>query len=168
MKRFLITLIIIAALFSSCGTEAQKILEYQKYPMTVTGTLITDGLSCALCVTMPNENTAEISVSSPDTLKNYRFTVDGEKIKVFYEDMEIELCSVASELPVGQIADMLSLSPEDFKYSRTENDIRYDFYADSLSETVIISEKSEKNPKRIEHKRDKNTVIFEIDSLIIQ
>lgn len=168
MKRFLITVIIITALFSSCGSEAQKILEYQKYPMTVTGTLVTDTLSCAVSVTMTSENSASICINSPETLKNYSFEVENEKITAFYEEMEIELCSSAFELPVGQIADMLSLSPEAYKYSRTEKETRYDFYDDTISETVIISENSEGIPKRIEHTRNNKTITLEIDSLIIQ
>ncbi len=136
--------------------------------MTVTGTLITDSLSCAVSVTMTSKDTANISINSPDTLKNYSFTVEGERIKVFYEDMEIELCSAACEIPVGQIADMLSLSTEDYKYSRKEKNIQCDFYDDTVSETVIISEITDSIPKRIEHTRDENTIALEIDSLIIQ
>lgn len=136
--------------------------------MTVTGTLTQGDMSYALTLTLSDKSRAKISIDSPDTIRGYSFTVDNEGIWVYYDDMQIDLHAVGSHIPILWVVDMLSLSEEDYRYSRKEEDATVSFYEYEDTQTVLYTRKNEDFPFRIEHTRKQGSVRFDIDTFILQ
>ena len=135
--------------------------------MTVTGTLVTEGIGYAVTVALPEKNKAQITINSPRTLAGYSFSVDDGKVCVFYESMAIELVPPAAQLPMAWVSDMLSLAPEDYLYSTEEDGMTVSYYSSDKGETVIYSRDSN-TPCRIKHTLNNKTLVLEIDTLLIQ
>ena len=167
MKRVIIVLLVLFCFLVSCGQE-KKIPAFESYPVTISGVLTYNGVSCALTVTMREKNLLDITIDSPENLSGYRFKVDNSKVWVYYDSMQIELNGTDTDFPFSLLAQATSVSREDFEYSRTDGENRIYYYKTDGNTAVIYVKRSEDIPCRIEYTKNNTTLILDIESFIVQ
>lgn len=168
MKKILLpVLILVATLFTSCGKTYDPTV-YQYYPMTVCGRFVEGDFCCSVRVNMLSEDSAEILVEGPETLANYGFKVDKDEIWVYYDDVQINL-DQAPITGITDIADMLSLKNETYKYSG--NDLidgintKYSVFETDDRKITVYTESGSDTPYRIEMETENRTPDFYITDI---
>ncbi len=110
MKKLLLPLLILSLIFiPSCKKTEPSPLDYQSYPFYVEGILNFDDTEYAFAMTMEGKDNAEMTFSSPDTLKGYTFTLSPDGMTLSYKDMSVEL--------KGEKANLIRLVPSLFALS---------------------------------------------------
>ncbi|MBQ4601529.1 MAG: hypothetical protein IJB24_01590 [Clostridia bacterium] len=166
MKR-IVFLLILLLLLPSCGQQ-RRLPTFETFPMTLSGTLAYNGESIALTAVFKNLDSCDIGIDSPENLSGYSFKVDNSSVWVYYDDMRIELKQGSIDIPFSVLPEMLSVSREDFEYSRTDSENTIYYYTRNSADTVIYIKKSEELPCRIEYKKDGTALAFDIETLTVQ
>ncbi len=167
MKRIITILLVLLFFLLSCGQE-KKAPDFECYPITMSGTLTCGGNSCAITVVAQGKDSLDISIDSPKGLAGYSFKVDNSKVWVYYDGMQIELENGSIDIPFSLFPEILSVSLENFEYSRTDEKNVIYYYKKDGNSTVIYVKRATDTPCRIEYTKDNRTVIFDIESFIIQ
>lgn len=173
MKKFFILGLTVCALLvlPSCADTQYHELSYQRYPISITGTLEKEDLKCGVTVTVTAANTGEITIDSPESLSGYRFRVENGSVLVFYEDIEIELVP-DSVKGICRIVGMLSLEgKEASSIDLEENDSgsfsRRKFNFED-SQITVYTKTGENLPCRIVSEAGGSEIVLNIDTLILQ
>ncbi len=166
MKR-IVFLLVLLLLLTSCGQE-KKLPVIETYPVTLSGTLESNGASVAITVVLKSSDSCDIGIDSPDTLSGYRFEVDCSRVRVYYDDMQIEPGGGSVSIPFSLLPEMLSVSRGDFEYSRNDGENTIYHYTKNSADTAIYVRKGEELPCRIEYKSEGALLTLDIESFIIQ
>ncbi len=167
MKRVIIISLVLFCLLTSCGSE-KKIPVFESYPITLSGTLTCGDVSVTLSAVIRDGESCDVGIDSPESLNGYSFKVDKDGLWVYYDNMQIELKDGGTDIPFGLLPRMLSVSREDFEYSRTDEENLIYYYKKDGTDTVVYVRRGDNAPCRIEYTENNITVTLDIESFIIQ
>lgn len=167
MKRVIIILLLLLCFITSCAQQ-KKIPTFEDFPLTLSGTLAYNGTSVALSAVLKSKSSCDISIASPESLTGYSFKVDNSEVWVYYDNMQIELKNGGIDIPFSLLPKMLSVSREDFEYSRTDEENLIYYYKKDGTDTVVYVKRGEEFPCRIEYTKDNVNITLDIESFAIQ
>lgn len=167
MKRIVTILLVLLCFLASCAQD-KKIPVLESYPITLSGTLTHNGTSVALNAVIRDKDSCEITIASPESLSGYSFSFDSHGARVYYDDMQIELKSGGFDVPLALLPRMLSVSREDFEYSRTDEENLIYYYKKDGADTVVYVKLGEDYPCRIEYTEGSVSLTLDIESFAIQ
>ena len=167
MKRVIIILLVLLCFITSCAQE-KKIPAFEDFPLTLSGTFTYNGTSIALSAVLQSKNSCDISIDSPENLTGYSFKVDNSEVWVYYDNMQIELNNGGIDIPFSLLPEMLSVSREDFEYSRTDEENVIYYYKKNETDTAVYVKRTTGAPCRIEYTRNNVTAAFDIESCTAQ
>lgn len=161
MKRILIPILVFCLAFApSCAEKSEHWTP--SFPCTLTGQLSTKDISLCVTVVVSDTDRVDIAIDSPETLSGYSFRIEPKKTGVYYDGMEISLPD--SFYPPLAIAEMLSVSREDFSYSREKDGERIDFFVKEGAEISVYTPKDTKDPRLIKYSAQDLDIDLEISS----
>lgn len=169
IKFFLFLVIPVALLLCSCSRSAPDYLSYQKYPMRVQGLLTVEELGCNITVDVKEGGRAEITVNSPEKLKDYRFTVDKEGVWVYYDDIGVSLSEDMLPDGLSMLSDMFSIDPEALREIGSErigdtDHLRLVYDCGAGSAVVYIRE-GNNIPTLIEIINEESSIMLAVDNI---
>lgn len=154
-----ISLILIAMLMLalvSCAPAESNPLDYQAYPFSAKGSLSTNDIEYAFEVNMTDRNTAELTFSSPDSLRGYTFNVSPEGTTLSYGDMTIDFSNNGEKTSIVNLVPALfSLTAENLvsKSETTQNSVELitATYTTANEDITVYINKSTGRPMRFEY-----------------
>lgn len=166
MKRILLFLVLIP-IFCSCG-QGRRMPCLEDHPYTLSGELQYNGCIYSVLARVYDEDTCDITIESPPELKGYSFKVDKSSVWVYYDNIGVEMKTDVINIPFLYITEMLSFSPEDFEYFRTESDGIVYRYTKDMYPLTVYTDKDDNAPRRIEFTREGCELILDIEAVTDQ
>ncbi len=165
MKRIIITLVIITSLFCvSCSKDQSPVLNYQNYPMTVSGVFCGNDLTAAIDITLTSQGCGEVKINSPETLAGYTFKITPDGTTVYYDNLEIPISTGDLPLYAKKAIEMLSVAPEKITDESIEPTQTVTKLIYKNEEFTVYIKNGEEFPYLIESAN----ASFEIDTVIYQ
>ena len=170
MKVKLIICLLLFTVLSFCACQKKDdYLSYQSYPMSITGDFCVNSILCDVTVEMTAMGEAQISFEDPESLEEYRFTVDKKGFWVYYDDISIPLDPKGVGMGVSILPEMFSCNEaslceinsakiggkEYTGYVYSENDCRITVYFESDS----------KIPSVLRLQSEDSCAVFKVDSI---
>lgn len=162
MKRVFLILFLLP-LLCSCGVEKQIPL-FEDHPMTIVGDLSCNGEVYAVRIELISRDAAKIAIEAPENLSGYSFKVDNSSIWVYYDNMQTELQADSNSIPFFYIFKALTVSRENFEYSRKDNKAVIYHYSMDGADTMIYTDISDHTPFCIEYRKESVCVKLDIKS----
>lgn len=156
MKKYLLLLLSVICIvaLTACSKSDIDPLQYQTYPFYVEGCLTSENTEYCFSMTMNSSDEAEISFSTPDSLRGYVFNVTPQGTTLSYGDLTIDFDKAEKTSLIRLIPSLFALSDED--HISTEStvlnsvDILLSSYATDTGDVKVYLNKNTLMPLRFE------------------
>ncbi len=151
----LLLVVLSLCLLCSCDRQDIRFLDYQSYPLDITGILFLDGKEYKAKLTSSSKENFSVTFITPSELEGLTFKLENKKVTISDGIIEQEISDEGYCLSYGILLarKLFCLDPKEMSGAgvTTENGIKYSFssYKTDLGQVTVYTQTGASSPEKI-------------------